>query len=421
MTRMILRAAVLSLSAASLAACTTPAYPTRSGYVRPSPVRPQYPIAPVQAAQATPAPVPQTAPAGMPQEPAPAPVEAQSLPLISASPNTATPPAPLPAVKPAVVAQPKPVVVRMLATGKVEPAKGMFRVYQVVKGDHLDAIARDLDITRAVLVEANHLKSPFEINPGQRLKVPVEKVYVVQSGDTITVVARRFSVRPLDLADLNALSLRARLQAGDKLALPSTITDQGPIRQTSADVAAAYIPIARSRHRDTAAYNPSPAALAAADRRTSQPAETATGLTRPEVIAAGRGRFIWPVRGTVITQFGITGDGRRIDGIDIRAPQGEPVLSASAGDVVYAGNQVPGFGNLVLVKHADGWVTAYAHLDRITVQMKQTIDQGQKLGVVGISGGVTEPQLHFEVRFAPSQTEKARPVDPLLVLPKDTQ
>jgi len=86
--------------------------------------------------------------------------------------------------------------------------------------------------------------------------------------------------------------------------------------------------------------------------------------------------------------------------------------------VVYAGDQVPGFGNLVLIKHTDGWVTAYAHLDRVSVQMRQQVSQGQELGQVGLSGGVTEPQLHFEVRYAPTPADKAKPVDPVLVLPR---
>ena len=118
--------------------------------------------------------------------------------------------------------------------------------------------------------------------------------------------------------------------------------------------------------------------------------------------SAGRGRFIWPVRGEIISPFGVKGVGRRNDGVDVRAPQGSLVRAAAAGEVVYAGDQVPGFGNLVLVKHADGWVTAYAHLDKVSVQMRQTVTQGQELGQVGQTGGVTEPQLHFEIRYAPT-------------------
>ncbi len=136
------------------------------------------------------------------------------------------------------------------------------------------------------------------------------------------------------------------------------------------------------------------------------------------VASAGRGRFIWPLKGDIISPFGLKGLGRRNDGIDVRSPQGSEVHAAAAGDVVYAGDQVPGFGNLVLVKHANGWVTAYAHLQSIGVQMRQTVAQGQVLGQVGTTGGVAEPQLHFEIRYAATPSEKAKPVDPLLILPK---
>jgi murein DD-endopeptidase MepM/ murein hydrolase activator NlpD len=132
----------------------------------------------------------------------------------------------------------------------------------------------------------------------------------------------------------------------------------------------------------------------------------------------GRGVFAWPLRGDILSGFGAKGTSQRNDGIDIRARAGEPVRAAAAGDVVYAGDQVPGFGNLVLIKHADGWVTAYGHLDRVDVRMQERVQQGQQIGQAGSTGGVAEPQLHFEVRYAPTPQERARPVDPTLVLPK---
>ena len=86
--------------------------------------------------------------------------------------------------------------------------------------------------------------------------------------------------------------------------------------------------------------------------------------------------------------------------------------------MVYAGDQVPGFGNLVLIKHADGWVTAYGHLGKVEVRMQQKVTQGQQIGEAGSTGGVSEPQLHFEVRYAPNPQERATPIDPTLVLPR---
>jgi murein DD-endopeptidase MepM/ murein hydrolase activator NlpD len=144
---------------------------------------------------------------------------------------------------------------------------------------------------------------------------------------------------------------------------------------------------------------------------------SAPAVTDAQVAAAGRGRFIWPTRGNVISGFGPKPGGQQNDGVDIAAPAGASVSAAAAGDVVYAGNLVPGFGNLVLIKHQDGWVTAYAHLGTTNVKIKDHVTQGMTIGTVGMSGGVDQPQLHFEVRYATSPRERARPIDPALVLP----
>jgi murein DD-endopeptidase MepM/ murein hydrolase activator NlpD len=147
------------------------------------------------------------------------------------------------------------------------------------------------------------------------------------------------------------------------------------------------------------------------------PPEAVQTLTDAQITAAARGRFVWPLRGDIVRRFGPLGIGQRNDGVDIKAAQGTDVRAAAPGEVVYAGNAVPGFGNLVLIKHSDGWVTAYAHLDNVSVAMRQQVTQGQSVGSVGMSGGLTEPELHFEVRYAPTAQDKARPVDPVLVLP----
>ncbi len=535
MTQMLwTRASAVVVSAVSLAACATPTYPVKVGYTAPPPIRPRYPDrapaapAPTPAPAANPAPV-ETAPPAAAQtppaaEPAP-PVESQPLPPATApsvaptpTPNSPPPPSPAPTPSPAQSALPpdyappspageapparveapppaayrppqtayraprvryRPGPARYVADGKVVAATGMFRDYEVQKHDHLDAIARDLQTTRKVLVDANHLKAPYDLQPGQHLKVPVAKAYAIEAGDTMTAVAGRFGVTPAELADLNDLPVRGRLRAGEKLALPANFNDRGPtklptvmIAETVPQSAPAYRPPAQAYAPAAAApsspprsyppvqsyasapqsgpYVPSPAAVAAAQRLAvtrsygpptyvpgrpspnagvaGQPprayayappvtAPAAPGLSQAAIASAGRGRFVWPVRGEILSPFGVKGVGRRNDGIDVKSPQGTAVRAAAAGNVVYAGDQVPGFGNLVLVKHADGWVTAYAHLDKVAVQMRQSVTQGQELGEVGQTGGVTEPQLHFEVRYAPTPTEKAKPVDPVLVLP----
>jgi murein DD-endopeptidase MepM/ murein hydrolase activator NlpD len=135
------------------------------------------------------------------------------------------------------------------------------------------------------------------------------------------------------------------------------------------------------------------------------------------VAAAGKGKFIWPTRGDILSAFGPKGTGQRNDGVNIAAKAGDPIKAAAAGEVVYAGNSVPGFGNLVVVKHAGGWTSLYGNLGKMSVKIRSAVEQGQELGVAGTSGSVDRPQVHFELRYAASPQEKARPVDPVTLLP----
>ena len=424
MTDYLIKGTLLAVLVGGLAACaTSPTYPTSTApapAVLIPPPPPPPPSPPPRAEAATP-------------RPAPAPVE--SRPLAPIQPSTAVappPPAPAPlaerAPPPTVAAEsprPRPEPTRYIATGKVIEAHRMFRDYQVRKGDHLDAIARDLETTRAVLLGANHLKNPDALTPGQHLRVPIEKAYVVQSGDTIAAVARRFDVSGADLADLNALPETHRLRPGDQLALPDVIHDRGPVRAPPPRSYARYTPSNTYAPRPwtpPSGYSPGGVGGSAGARPpTPYPSLETTAPpvhTDAQVMAAGRGRFVWPVRGEIVSAFGVHDVGRRNDGVDIRSPLGTAVHAAAAGEVVYAGDQVPGFGNLVLVKHADGWVTAYAHLEAVSVKMRDTVAQDQEIGEVGQTGGVAEPELHFEIRYAPTPIEKAKPIDPQLVLPR---
>jgi murein DD-endopeptidase MepM/ murein hydrolase activator NlpD len=315
-----------------------------------------------------------------------------------------------------------------IAGDVVDAGGDIFEAYEVQKGDHIDALARALSTTRRVILDANpKLRSPYLLHPGQILKVPVAKAYVADAGDTLTGVARRFSVEVGELAQLNHLSERAALRDGQKIGLPSSMRDRGPLR-----VGGSVSEYAEGAHPARVSGYVVPAAhpgltplygsqvssgYAASPPPPPPPVQAAPALSDEEVSTAAHGRFVWPVHGDIVARFGPMGVGRRNDGVDIKAAQGSEVKAAAPGEVVYAGDQVPGYGNLVLIKHADGWVTAYAHLDQVNVQMKDQVAQGQVLGSVGMTGGVTEPELHFEVRYAPTPADKARPVDPILVLP----
>jgi murein DD-endopeptidase MepM/ murein hydrolase activator NlpD len=316
--------------------------------------------------------------------------------------------------------------------GDVVSASGdIFQNYEVQRGDHIDALARAFSTSREELIKANHIRSPFTIHPGEIMKVPVAKAYVARSGDTLTGVARRFAVGVDELAQLNRISTRAALQPGQEIGLPSSMRDRGPLHEAPAEYATAApsyrtSPPPPRRYGQIQPAEPTQSPPHAtygyqASQPPNQPSgavtQVAPSMSDSEIAQAAHGRFVWPIRGDMMARFGPQGVGRRNDGIDIRASQGTAVKAAASGEVVYAGNQVPGFGNLVLIKHPDGWVTAYAHLDQVEVQMKQQVAQGQAVGSVGTSGGAAEPELHFEVRYAPTPADKARPVDPVLVLP----
>jgi murein DD-endopeptidase MepM/ murein hydrolase activator NlpD len=112
----------------------------------------------------------------------------------------------------------------------------------------------------------------------------------------------------------------------------------------------------------------------------------------------GTVRFAWPVRGRIISDFGTNTNGERNDGINIATELGAPIHAAAAGTVTYAGNELKGYGNLILIRHDDGYVTAYAHAEKMLVTRNDSVVQGQVIGYAGDTGDVTEPQLHFEIR-----------------------
>ncbi len=312
-------------------------------------------------------------------------------------------------------------------TGKVVEFAGKPISYRVRKGDALDGIAREFGMTRKELAEGNGLKAPYALQPGQVLKGPPEQVkgYVPVEGDTLALIAKRFNVTPKALAAMNGMRAGAGVKPGKRLTLPSGFRDKGPIKETIRTISPESVPTVMPptvrpptvRPTPTPYVPQAPIPYRPPVNPPQPPPTTQSGpLSDAQISSLGRGRFVWPLRGEVISSFGPKGTGQRNDGINLRAQPGDTVRAAAGGDVVYAGDQVPGFGNLVLVKHADGWVTAYGHLARIDVKMQQRIVQGQQLGQAGETGGVSGLQLHFEVRYAPSPTERARPIDPQLVL-----
>jgi murein DD-endopeptidase MepM/ murein hydrolase activator NlpD len=247
---------------------------------------------------------------------------------------------------------------------------------------------------------------------------------VVHRGDTMSTIASRYDTSTEDLSRMNDRSASATLHPGDVLHVPANGETRHAVMREATNEHAAYAPPTQ-RDRHIAAVDPAiaPRAVDPRDRVMIRPEPPlASGITprakpaygtQPIVQSGerlssdtGSGEFASPVSGRIIEGFGQTGNGQRNDGINIAAASGTPIHAAADGTVSYAGNELKGYGNLILIKHDDGFVTAYAHANSIGVARGQHVAKGDVIGTVGQTGDVDQPQLHFEVR------QGMKPVDP---------
>ncbi|MGY8998104.1 MAG: peptidoglycan DD-metalloendopeptidase family protein [Alphaproteobacteria bacterium] len=189
-------------------------------------------------------------------------------------------------------------------------------------------------------------------------------VITAERGDTVYGLSRRLGVTPREIIEANGLEAPYELLVGQRLTIP------GSESSTVAWIEESTLPEA--------------------------PAGVVTAI--PEPAPRGDLQFIWPVEGPIISTYGPKTDGFHNDGINIAAPAGSPVVATEDGVVAYTGDELRGYGNLVLVKHADGWVSAYAHNAQVLVARGQTVLRGDTIASVGASGGVDAPQSHFELR-----------------------
>jgi murein DD-endopeptidase MepM/ murein hydrolase activator NlpD len=309
----------------------------------------------------------------------------------------------------------------------------------VGSSDTLETLSRRYNVSSAAILQANGYKGPRALSPGQQLiiprataaaaaapalAVPASKpvaaapvagpasVHFVNHGDTLMSIAHRNHVPVAELAKANGLPSNAKLKLGMKINVPGARTAAASAPAAAAPAAVAAAPVAVAA--------PVPATKIAA-AEPAQKARLAQATTTPEeavpeqpVKAADATgalpTFRWPVRGRVITTYGAKTNGKQNDGINVAVPEGTPVKAAEDGVVAYSGNELKGYGNLILVRHSNGYVTAYAHASELMVKRGETIKRGQIIAKSGQSGEVGSPQLHFEIRKGSS------PVDPLQFL-----
>lgn len=252
----------------------------------------------------------------------------------------------------------------------------------VRKGDTLYSIARAHDIDVQTLIDLNGLTPPYHLREGQSLDLPVVRSHRVERGETIYSISKAYNVDMASLALMNDIEPPYTISVGQELNLPGT-----PAGTIDWDV-----PADRASIDDRAAKGDM--VIADPDRYKSQmEAVDEAYNTGPD-----HGRFLRPVSGRLISTFGKKDGGQQNDGINVGAPEGAPIFATDDGVVTYTGNELGGYGNLILIKHKDGWVSAYAHIQRYRVARGDRIHRGQHIADVGQTGNVTSPQLHFELR-----------------------
>ncbi|HVY87507.1 MAG TPA: LysM peptidoglycan-binding domain-containing M23 family metallopeptidase [Hyphomonadaceae bacterium] len=306
------------------------------------------------------------------------------------------------------------------------------RTIRVQDGDTLYDISRRYSVNMRALIETNNLQPPYALPPGSMVRLPPPNIHVIERGETLYSVSRRYNVDTRSLALLNGMSRPWAVWPGDELLLPPLARDQGrmsePVVSQIPIAAAAVIaaPIAKPpvgppapsvKPQSLASKAAEPVApkadtKAKVDVATVEPPKNP--LAKPaasQPAPVGSHDFIWPVSGTPIKGFGTGTDGQRNDGVNIAVPQGADVKAAAGGEVVYAGNELAGFGNLILIRHPGGWVSAYAYSASMAVKEGDVVKQGQVIASAGATGNASTPQVHFELR------KGKQPVDPALYLP----
>lgn len=331
----------------------------------------------------------------------------------------------------------------------------------VGQGETIQTISRRYGVPAIAIAEANGMTTGTPVYPGQRLVIPKYsysggrpvpvpapaapqlasapattgsirqpsparpfgaqgQVHIVGPGETLFSIGRRYNISPVALAQANRLPPHHKLRMGEQLTIPgpsrvaqtprltpAAAPAPAPVAQRpAAPQAPAAIPPAQRIAEAHAQQMP----MAHAIKESPSAAEQAKQDKEEAAASAGGAGFRWPVRGRIIAGFGPKPTGQQNDGINIAVPEGTPIKAAEDGVVAYSGNELKGYGNLVLVRHASGHVTAYAHASELLVKRGDTVKRGQVIAKSGQTGNVSSPQLHFEIR------KGATPVDPMQFL-----
>jgi murein DD-endopeptidase MepM/ murein hydrolase activator NlpD len=311
-----------------------------------------------------------------------------------------------------------------------ENDRGSVRLIEVLPGQTLKSLAEENKVPIRSIIDANNLTPPYELYTGQKLFLPHGEFHEVKTGENLFSISREYGVDVTSLARLNGISGRD-VKVGEKLQIPHRNMEEssfettekqitGQLSVSEEDIAPVAVigseelgPPAAADEEDvetiTIDDEPKPVvSLKKAEPKTeTKKEETKPAVKKEEpkqdnvkVTFKDDGKFSWPVKGTVVKKFST-----KNDGINIAVAEGTNVRATRPGEVVYAGNELKGYGNLVLLKHSDGYLTAYAHMKEIKVKKGDKLGKGSILGEVGKTGKVKSPQLFFAIRKGKSASD----------------
>ena len=269
------------------------------------------------------------------------------------------------------------------------------RVVTALENDTIYSVATRYGVTPQSLIADNDLGAPFALSQGQQLAITPPREHIVKRTDSIFSISQRYAVSQYHIAELNGLTEPYQLVEGQALLIPDTHD---------------FTVLDGAKGVNTTLARPANAPQTSVAKANSTIVSVPKSATpQKNFVAPAFGAndgFSWPVEGEIILDFGPAAKGVHNDGVNIAAITGTNVQASAPGTVAYIGRNLKSFGSMVLVKHDGGYITAYAHLDDISVAEGDVLGAGQVLGTVGATGRVDSPQLHFEVR------QSRQPINP---------
>ncbi len=291
----------------------------------------------------------------------------------------------------------------------------------VKKGDTIYSIAKQNNVPLKDVILRNKLQAPYTLKIGDTIYIPNSAFHIVKAKETVYSISRHYNVNLNSLVKLNKIKEPYILVIGQKLLLPATNIDieqkqikyivkdkdSSKLVKTSTQEKSKEISQIKVAKKEKIVAKPTiiPTKLTP-EIQIQQKEKIEKIITKPAPLTSHR--FMWPLKGKVISEYGIKNNGKRNDGINISARLGTSVVAAENGIVAYAGNELKGLGNLIIIKHAKDYMTIYAHNDTILVKKGDIIKRGDKIATVGKTGRVSIPQLHFEIR---NKTKSLNPQD----------